>query len=158
MYPSKFKVPTLQTFNGTRSLNQHIYYFRSQIDNVVSNDATLAHLFISILKGIAFEWFIKLSEGFIKNRGYLESLFPAILRGRLEGCYANCLNHQTAERRAYQGLCEVILDCCTLVPKRHDTVSSVGNMLTQSLDPTRNTNGGGGMLHMEAAGATWKTV
>jgi len=46
LYPPKFKVPTLQTFNGKGSPNQHIYYFKSQTENVVSNDAILTRLFI----------------------------------------------------------------------------------------------------------------
>jgi len=32
-------------------------------------------LFISILKGLAFEWFMKLLEGSIKNGGDLEKFF-----------------------------------------------------------------------------------
>ena len=32
-------------------------------------------MFIGTLKGIAFEWFMKLSEGSIKNWGNLEKLF-----------------------------------------------------------------------------------
>ena len=40
-------------------VNQHIYYFRSQTGNVVSNDAIMARLFIGTLKGIAFEFFGK---------------------------------------------------------------------------------------------------
>jgi len=32
-------------------------------------------LFIGILKGLAFEWFMKFPEGFIKNWGDLEKLF-----------------------------------------------------------------------------------
>jgi len=56
-------------------LNQHIYYFKSQNRNVVSNDVILEYLFIGTLKGIAFEWFMKLLEGSIKNWGNLEKLF-----------------------------------------------------------------------------------
>ena len=74
-YPSKFKAPTLQAFDGKGSPNQHIYYFKSQTGNVVDNDAILARLFISTLKGLAFEWFMKLPEGSIKNWGDLENLF-----------------------------------------------------------------------------------
>ena len=66
-YPPKFKALTLQAFEGKGSPNQHIYYFKSQTRNVVSNDAILARLFIGTLKGIAFEWFMKLPEGSIKN-------------------------------------------------------------------------------------------
>jgi len=35
----------------------------------------LARLFIGILKGLVFEWFMKLPEGSIKNWGDLEKLF-----------------------------------------------------------------------------------
>jgi len=66
-YPPKFKALTLQAFDGKGSSNQHIYYFKSQTGNVVSNDAILARLFICTLKGITFEWFMKLPEGSTKN-------------------------------------------------------------------------------------------
>ena len=39
------------------------------------DDAVLTRLFIGTLKGIAFEWFMKLPEGSIKNWGDLEKLF-----------------------------------------------------------------------------------
>jgi len=42
---------------------------------VIVNDAILARLFIGPLKGLAFEWFMKLLEGSIKNWGDLEKLF-----------------------------------------------------------------------------------
>jgi len=77
MYPPKFKAPTLQAFDGKGSPNQHIYYFKSHTENVVSNDAILAHLFIGNLKEIAFEWSMKLLEGSIKNWGDQEKVFLA---------------------------------------------------------------------------------
>jgi len=42
---------------------------------VIDNDAILACLFIGTLKGLTFEWFMKLPEGSIKNWGDLEKLF-----------------------------------------------------------------------------------
>jgi len=54
-YPPKFKAPTLQVFDGKGSPNQHIYYFKSQIRNVIDNDVILARLFIGTLKGLTFE-------------------------------------------------------------------------------------------------------
>ena len=42
---------------------------------MVDNDAILARLFIGTLKGLTFEWFMKLPEGSIKNWGDLEKLF-----------------------------------------------------------------------------------
>ena len=58
---------------------EHIYYFKSQTGNVVSNDAILARLFIGTLKGVAFEWFMKLPAGSIKKWVDLEKLFLAYL-------------------------------------------------------------------------------
>ena len=37
-YPPKFKPPTLHMYDDKSSPNQHIYYFRSQIGNVIDND------------------------------------------------------------------------------------------------------------------------
>ena len=71
--PPKFKAPTLQGFDDKASPNQHIYYFKSLTGNVVSNDAILTRLFISTLKRIAFEWFMKLPEGSIENWGDMEN-------------------------------------------------------------------------------------
>jgi len=42
-YPPKFKALTLQAFNGKGSPNQQIYYFKSLTENVVSNNALMAH-------------------------------------------------------------------------------------------------------------------
>jgi len=76
-YPPKFKALTLQAFDGKGSPNQHIYYFNSQTGNVISNNATLTRLFIGTLKGISYEWFMKLLEYSIKNLGNLEKIFLA---------------------------------------------------------------------------------
>ena len=65
-YPPKFKALTLQAFDGKGSPNKHIYY-KSQTGNAVDNDAILARLFIGTLKGLAFEWFMKLPKGSIKK-------------------------------------------------------------------------------------------
>ena len=54
-YPPKFKAPTLHTFDSKGSPNQHIYYFKSQTEFVVSNDAIMTRLFIGTLKGVIFE-------------------------------------------------------------------------------------------------------
>jgi len=75
-YPPKFKAPTLLTFDGKRLPSQHIYY-KFQIRNVVSNYAIMAHLFIGTLKGVAFEWFMKLPAGSIKTWADLEKLLLA---------------------------------------------------------------------------------
>jgi len=56
-YPPKFKSPTLHAYDGKSLPNQHIYYFWSQIGNVIDNDAIMSRLFIGTLKGVAFDWF-----------------------------------------------------------------------------------------------------
>jgi len=54
-----------------------MYYFKFQTGNVASDNAIMAHLFISTLKGVAFEWFMKLPTGSIKIWADLEKLFLA---------------------------------------------------------------------------------
>jgi len=76
-YLPKFKASTLHTFDDKGSPNQYVYYFKSQTGNVVSNDAILARLSISTLKGVTFEWFMKLPIGSIKTWADLEKLFLA---------------------------------------------------------------------------------
>ena len=66
-YPPKFKPPTLYTYDGKSSPNQHIYYFWSQTGNVIDNDAIMARLFIGTLKGVAFDWFRSLPPGSINS-------------------------------------------------------------------------------------------
>jgi len=66
-YPPKFKPPTLHTYDGKSSPNQHIYYFQSQTGNVISNDAIMVRLFIGTLKGVAFDWFQSLPQGSINS-------------------------------------------------------------------------------------------
>ena len=51
-YPPKFKPPTLHSYDGKSSPNQHMYY-PSQTGNVVGNDAIMARLFIGTLNGVA---------------------------------------------------------------------------------------------------------
>src|SRR3954467_8674412 len=55
-YPSKFKVLTLNTFDGKGFAQQHIYYFQSQTRNLIGNDPVRTQLFLSTLKGIYFEY------------------------------------------------------------------------------------------------------
>jgi len=54
-YRPKFKPPTLHMYDCKSSSNQHIYYFRSQTNNVIYNDAIMARLFIGTLKEVAFD-------------------------------------------------------------------------------------------------------
>ena len=74
-YLPKFKPPTLHTYDGRSSPNQHIYYFRSQTGNVIGNDAIMARLFIGTLKGVAFDWFRSLPPGSVNSWIDLETWF-----------------------------------------------------------------------------------
>jgi len=74
-YPSKFKPPTLYTYDCKSSPNQYIYYFRSQTGNVIDNDAIMTRLFIGTLKGVAFNWFWSLPSGSINSWIDLETWF-----------------------------------------------------------------------------------
>src|SRR3954467_4913658 len=74
-YPSRFKMPTLNTFDGKGSAQQHIYYFQSQTGSLMGNDPVRTRLFTSTLKGVAFEWFRKLPKGSITCWDDLEALF-----------------------------------------------------------------------------------
>jgi len=51
LYSPKFKAPILYTFDGKGSPNQHIYYFKSQTENVISNIAIMAHLLLAPSNG-----------------------------------------------------------------------------------------------------------
>src|SRR5436189_4824780 len=74
-YLSRFKVPTLNTFDGKGSAQQHIYYFQSQTGSLMGNDPVRTRLFISTLKGVVFEWFRKLPKGSITSWDDLKALF-----------------------------------------------------------------------------------
>lgn len=50
-------------YDGKNFPNQYIYYFRSQTDKVIDNDAIITRLFIGTLNGIAFDWFKNLPNG-----------------------------------------------------------------------------------------------
>jgi len=74
-YPLKFKPPTLHSYDGKSSPNQHIYYFWSQTGNIVGNGAIMTRLFIGTLKGVAFDWFWSLPPSFVNSWIDLETRF-----------------------------------------------------------------------------------
>ena len=65
--PIKVQALTLHMYDGKGSPNQYIYYFQSQIGNVIDNDAIMVRLFIGTLNGIAFDWFRSLPTGSINS-------------------------------------------------------------------------------------------
>lgn len=66
-YPRKVNAPVLHSFEGTNFSNQHIYYFKSHIGDVASNDPILTRLFVGTTKGEAIKWFMKLKFGSIQS-------------------------------------------------------------------------------------------
>lgn len=76
-YPSKFKAPILQAFDGTGSPNQYIYFFKSRTENIVLNDVILARLLSGTLKEVSFEWFMKQPQNSIQNWDDLEKILLA---------------------------------------------------------------------------------
>jgi len=154
-YPLRFKAPTPHTFDGIGSLNQHIYYFKSQTGNIVSNDAIMARLFIGTLKGVAFEWFMKLPAGSIKAWAELKkTISNSLLQRRYRGSNANSPYHEAEERRVHQSFCREILEYDTPLSKWHIAIHTGGNMPSQPTDYTPRPYRSGGILHLKTAGAT----
>jgi len=72
---TKVQATYVTQYDGKSSLNQHIYYFRSQTGNMIDNDAVMVRLFIGTLKGVAFDWFKSLPSGSINSWVDLETQF-----------------------------------------------------------------------------------
>jgi len=131
LYPPRFKAPTLQAFNGKGSPNQHIYYFKSQTGNVVSNDAIMTRLFIDTLKGVAFKWFMKLHAGSMKIYTNLKKLFLVrSFKDNTEVYMPTLL--VTKERKESQNICREISGYGAPMSKRHDSVY-IGRSLPSQL-------------------------
>lgn len=59
-YLPKFRQPKLQSYFGTWSAYQHLVHFNTMagsITSVAESDALKIRLFISTLKGSAFDWY-----------------------------------------------------------------------------------------------------
>ena len=65
----------LHMYDEKSSPNHHIYYFRSQTDNVIDNGVVMTRLFISTFKGIAPDWFRILPNGSINSWVDLKTRF-----------------------------------------------------------------------------------
>jgi len=52
LYPPRFKAPNLHAFDGKGSLSQHIYCFKSQSGNVVSNDVIMDRYSLAPSRGL----------------------------------------------------------------------------------------------------------
>lgn len=79
LYPCKFKTPRLHQFNGKGSLNHHVYYFSSWTENIATNDALTIRFFIANLKGLSFDWFIKVQPRSNRTFSNLESIYKTTL-------------------------------------------------------------------------------
>ena len=71
----------------------------------------MAHLFIGTLKGVAFEWFMKLPAGSIKKWADLVKLFLArFFEDDQRSIHANFLYYKVKEKRVNQSVCGEILE------------------------------------------------
>ena len=153
-YPPWFKAPNLHAFDDKGSSNQYIYYFKSQIGNIVSNDAIMAHLFIGTLKGVAFEWFIKLRVGSIEKWSISRS-FSWCYSSKTISKYPCKLSLLKAkERRVNQSVCGEILKYDALMSKWYDTVYTGKDLPPQSANHTPNTNRCNSKSHLESTSLT----
>ena len=104
-YSPRFKAPNLHVFDGKGSLNQHIYYFKFQIGNVVSNDAIMARLFIGTLKGVTFWMVHEASCWLYQEIGWpRKALLSAILQRWYQSFRANSPCSKAEERRVNQNI------------------------------------------------------
>lgn len=80
-YSSRFEGLILQAFDSHGPPNQHLCHFKSLAGSVGSNDIVLACLFIGTLRGVAFEWLMKLPTKLVR---FGRALSDLILRNELE--------------------------------------------------------------------------
>ena len=89
----------------------------------------MTHLFISILKEVAFEWFMKLPTDFIKKWVNLEKLFLVRFFEDDSEVSVPTLCYKEKERRVNQSVCKEILEYDTSMSKWHDAVYIGGDLL-----------------------------
>jgi hypothetical protein len=78
LYLPRFKPPMLHSYDDKSSPNQHVYYFWSQTGDVIGNATIMTQLFISTLKGTAFDWFWSLPAGSVNSWANLETMFLSL--------------------------------------------------------------------------------
>jgi len=110
--------------------------------------------FIDALKGVAFEWFMKLlllSQEMGRSR---EAFLGTILLRRYQSIHANSPHCKAEKRRVHQDFYEEILEYGTLISKRHDPIYIDWDLLSQSVNNTPSSNGCSWMTYLEAASLT----
>jgi len=141
-YPPKFKARTLQIFDGKGSLNQHIYYFKSETENIVSNDDILACLFIGTLKGVAFEWLMKLPADSIKNWADLEKLFLVrFFEDEIEVSVPTLLTTRQKKVKSIKNVCGKISKYGAPMFEWHDAIHTDRDMSPQPVNHAASLNG-----------------
>ncbi|XP_059638638.1 uncharacterized protein LOC132280897 [Cornus florida] len=73
--PSKFKMPTLESFDGTRDPLDHLETYKALMYLQAVPDEIMCRAFPTTLKGWARLWFNKLKPGFIENFEELSKQF-----------------------------------------------------------------------------------
>ncbi|KAJ8624406.1 hypothetical protein MRB53_032936 [Persea americana] len=78
----KFKQPLLQTYTRKGSARQHVIRFKILTGTIADQDAPKIRLFVSTLKGMAFDWYSTLLEDSIQNWTILETRFLTHFKGK----------------------------------------------------------------------------
>ena len=81
LVPSKFKIPTLDSYDRTRDLCDHIAMFKKTIHLWGVPDEIICRAFPTMLKGLARVWFGKLPPNSITSFQELSKLFVNNLVG-----------------------------------------------------------------------------
>ena len=65
--PPKFKVPTFEKYDGTKSLENHLATYCNKMAGHAHNEELLIHEFYDSLVGAAAQWYTKLKKGQIST-------------------------------------------------------------------------------------------
>ena len=87
VFPSKFKIPEFEKYNGTSCPEAHITMFCRRMAGHVKNDQLLIHCFQESLVGAASRWYNQLSraqisswkdlaQAFMKQYGHVVDIAP----------------------------------------------------------------------------------
>ena len=76
-FPSKFKIPQLESYDGSTNPRSHLAKFCTMMHLHTTIDALLCKVFPITLQDVAQEWYLGLEEGSIKSFTQLAPLFKA---------------------------------------------------------------------------------
>jgi len=118
----------------------------------------MARLFIGTLKGITFEWFMKLPAGSIKTRADLEKLFLAcFFEDDTEVAMPTLLAMKQKKKRVYQRFCGENSEYDAPLSMWHIPVHAGRNIPPQLANCTPRLDRSSRMPHLKAVGTTRRT-